>query len=394
LYMLSMWINTKGSNFYVDFPYTVIGSISFSELKSAWKALVAANPILRSMFIATRDLRIPYAQVIPDAKERELAIVDVTEKTGEQISEILKQIETQQPFVGLLVSQRLEPAGWDLKLKIHHALYDGVSLPILIHQLQDLCNGVSNPSPSSTTFARYIASSHTPSALSSRKAFWTQYLASISQHDRLPQPDPSVTSRTEIFRPIFLPSRALESTARQNGLSVHSLFLAAYARQYASFISNGTPQPTEVIVGIYLANRSGPICGIEDAAVPTVNLLPLRITSPLSRDVINIACQVQSDLQRISESAHACASLFEIHEWTGVAVDTFVNFLTFPNAEKGKGEASGVAITPKNGWGESVSRTVEQVHEDQRGLGDLLGELRDERVGVAYLVRSYLLFSS
>jgi amino acid adenylation domain-containing protein len=378
VYMLSMWLNTAGSNFYPEFTYKLTGHISFEKLQTAWRDLVNTNPILRTYFVATRDQRVPYVQLLRKDGEAAVSIVDNTHQGDQTVG----QYDMKQPWTHLHAAQGHD--GWTLKLKIHHALYDGVSLPVLMHQLQNMCNGSTVPAPDET-LEESIAKSTAHLALSTRKLFWTQYLDGVIQH-QLPQPHSPTFAKTEIFTPALLPTRSLENLARHNGISIQALFLATYANLYARITY--TPKEHDVILGIYLANRALLIAGIETAAIPTVNLLPLRVRTPLAHSTIEVAKQIQHDLQRISELANANASLHEIKQWTGVTVDSFVNFLTLPSTDEHQHkENRNVTITPVSAWTDARSHVVD--HEFLQN-GYLLQKLKYKDVNEAYLVSSYI----
>jgi aryl carrier-like protein len=374
VYMLSMWLNTVGSNFYPEFTYKLTGHISFEKLQTAWRDLVNTNLILRTYFVATQDQRVPYVQLLRKDGEAAVSIVDNTHQGDQTVG----QYDMRQPWVHLYAAQGQD--GWTLKLKIHHALYDGVSLPVLMYQLQDICNGSTVPALDKT-FEEFIAKSTTNLALSTRKLFWTQYLDGVTQH-HLPQPHSLTFAKTNIFIPTLLPTKSLEDLARRNGISIQALFLATYANLYVRITH--APKEHDVILGIYLANRALPIAGIETAAIPTVNLLPLRVRTSLAHNTIELAKQTQHDLQRISELANATASLYEIKQWTGVTVDSFVNFLTLPSTDEPPVKESGdVMITPVSAWTDARSHVVDHGFLQNEHF---LEKLRCKDVNEAYLV--------
>ncbi|KAF7566642.1 EntF, Non-ribosomal peptide synthetase module protein [Pyrenophora tritici-repentis] len=352
LYMLSMWVNTDGSNFHPEFTYEMHGDASFEALQSAWEALVRQSTILRTCFVSTTDDQAPYVQIV--LKEVESPITDVTNCEEYELCSLVQQISSAQPWAHVFVSK--VPSGWKLTLKIHHALYDGVSLPLLMQQLQNLCNGGAAP-PCNDAFDRLIAHSSTASAQQERKAFWEAYLNGVAQKP-LPQPPSPPTARTEVFMPALLRTNNLEKTTRQHGISTQALFLAAYAKIYSRLTAANSS--TDVVIGVYLANRSLPIANLSTAAVPTVNLLPLRVISPQAHSLIETATQIQADLLSISSPANA-SSLFEIGDWTGVKIDTFVNFLSLPDVqqqEQGEDTQQHITIKPTQQWEESVNRIV------------------------------------
>ena len=376
LYMLSMWLNTKGINFYPEFVHDLEGPVSFETLQKSWRDAVATNPILRTRVVKTDQSDLPYVQIV--LKEVNASLTDITDHDKDTAIHTINNIASQQPWVHLFASRTA--SGWLLKLKIHHALYDGVSLPLLMQQLQDYCNGATT-SAEVHTFDKYISVAHAASAPLQRNAFWTQYLEGIEPHHNA-KTDNTPSSKTEIYKPELLRTSSLESTARQHGVSTQALFLATYAKLYAARL--GQAEREDAVIGIYLANRSLPVDNLSTAAIPTVNLLPLRTRSPLTTSVIDAATQIQHDLQRISEPVNATASLFEISEWTGVKVDTFVNLLSLPDTDDDATvrRDDEVKIQQKDGWQEAVSRVIKL---DQRDW-EAPKEMVNESVNAAYLV--------
>ncbi|KAH7401005.1 hypothetical protein DE146DRAFT_485162 [Phaeosphaeria sp. MPI-PUGE-AT-0046c] len=377
VYMISMWLNTRGSNLYPVFEYTLDNAISFDNLQNAWKSLVAANSLLRTHFVATDDQRMPYVQLVRKLEDEAHPVIATTNEDQENDTQT-----TRQPWAYLRAVQ--SDGGWQLKLKIHHALYDGVSLPILMQQLRDFCNG-SAVSPQANVIEKLIGSSVTPAVREQRQSFWSEYLANIEQ-SRLQQPCSPRMNRTSVFKPAALATDSMAKRAREAGVSVQALFLAAYARLFAKLTQ--TLKKRDVILGVYLANRSLPIKGVESAAIPTVNLLPLRVHVPMEQNLMDSAQQIQHDLQKIGELSNATASLSEISEWTGVKIDTFVNFLTFPDVEDTKTKQTAgdnVTITPKSGWDTEVNRIVEAESVFKLGDDRILQHLRNDNVNEAYL---------
>lgn len=94
------------------------------------------------------------------------------------------------------------------------------------------------------------------------------------------------------------------------------------------------------MIGIYLANRSLDMDDLTELAAPTFNLVPLRISTSGS-SIIESALRVQRDLSEISRLEYCGVSMRDIHTWTGITVDTYVNFLTLPGEEDAGDELEG-----------------------------------------------------
>ncbi|KAL9053581.1 MAG: hypothetical protein Q9162_004678 [Coniocarpon cinnabarinum] len=311
------------------------------RLTRAWDKVVASTPILRTLFVATENDRVPFLQVTLNSHSA--AAFSATHYNGRSAdSEGFVQIGTRTPLVQLLAATLSNQQQLKLKMHIHHALYDGVSLPLIIQRLESLVrNSATVLTPSaqeqSTAWSIYIATSLTPSAQQKRREFWQNYLGETVSSSILPDSRVQSSSqhqRAEIFDPAILSqaqTTSLTNIARRNHLTIQALFLASYAHIYASLTSKSS---SNIIIGIYLANRS--LLSSTDLSshpFPTLNLLPLRVRLHVPIDLVKTARQIQEDIQTItSDPAIATSSLHEICDLTnGVVVDTFVNFLSLPS---------------------------------------------------------------
>ncbi|KAF2281534.1 nonribosomal peptide synthetase-like protein 2 [Westerdykella ornata] len=382
-YMMSMWLKSQGALFYPEFPYRLEGDVSFVKIQQSWQRLVAANPILRTSFIPLENNRISWLQVV--LHKVTASVKDITGLDQEAVAQFVEECALQQPYAQLFAAKG--PTEWTLRLKIHHGLYDGVSLPLLMRQFCELCNGSELPAVPQDIFDKFIATSVPTSAQEQRRSFWANYLRDL-EPSHLPQPASPPILRTEIFKPALVQGLSgLDALARSSGLTIQSFVIAPYAKLYASMTA--TPANQDVLIGIYLANRSHPrIPDLSDAPIPTVNLVPLRVNLPLQKDVLAVAAQVQKDIQAISNEVNASVSLQEIWQWTGVRVDTFLNVLKLPDVsaiDSAEGREDGLRITPVQEWDKGVERVVEtprlfSVEE----IGSVVG-VDAQGVGEAYL---------
>lgn len=319
--MLGTWQNTRGTVFYPEFTYFFENSCSIHVINAAWEAVVKSTPMLRTCFVATTDSNHPVLQVL------------------------LKNGTTGSfhPMVNFKANWDKEKNTWVLKLKIHHALYDGVSLPNIMQQLA--CTIVE---PQDTTqdetiaqWIRFTANPTLETAKAARKQFWTGYLSDCSRALNSESRTDCSIERVSYIERLALPnSTELRRNAARHGLSVQSLFLAAYAkvllsRERSHDLCGAAANPhgsPPVVFGIYLANRGGSHHdGGLPASYPRLNLVPLRVyDSEGGLEVV--AAAIQRDLEEINSGGRADVGLWEIDAWTGVKVSSFVNFLSLPDA--------------------------------------------------------------
>lgn len=346
--------------FYASFYYKIEG-VSKSQLSQACETLMKQLNILRTGFIATGVREKPWLQVVLKHIENPI-----------QWHETIQSPEFQYPpsrsiDAGPVSLHATEiEQGVAVNLHIHHALYDAVSLPMLIDQLGQNCEGTEPQVDGGAEFAKFIAFQNISSPLKVRERFWKAYLASTRPW-LLPKLEPSQGlpqgNRIGVYRPGLIDDvEGIEGAARRYGLSLQSLFMAVYAKIHSELLSGASrtddstsdedAKTNDYVVGVYLANRGYPLEGLQGMISPTLNMIPLRIansaSSPSSSRLIESAHQIQRDLHEISLVEHSGASLLEIKDWTGVRVDTFVNFLRLPDSVTDEDDANANTATSSN----------------------------------------------
>ena len=122
----------------------------------------------------------------------------------------------------------------------------------------------------------------------------------------------------------------------RQGHGAHGIAGIGYDGVFLLLFEQGAQAGADVVFGLWLANRSHAVDGLADAAAPTVNLVPLRVRAALAKDAFEVAAQVQADLREIGSVENAGTGLWEVGAWTGVRVDSFVNFLKLPEGEDGE----------------------------------------------------------
>ncbi len=311
IYMLDMWRASRGRLFYPTF-WLSVSNCSPETFKQAVKELTRSVPILRTLFIHHKGIDMPETwQVI--LKDRVIDKYDLP-----------WSVHVENQGDGLLVT-----------LRMHHALYDAVNLQLLLSELERLCSNTSERRQPTTNMASFLSGTRSPQEESRR--FWTNYLGirrtSVQQVSR----GSFARSRVEILDPRLLPTSQLYKRLRCHGLGIQALFFVAYAKLYSSICRNTMmPQksserkPQDVVIGVYLANRSLEIEGITELIAPTLNIVPLRVQLE-GKTLLESALQVQHDLAGIGRVENCGASLADIYSWTGIKVDTFVNFLSLPD---------------------------------------------------------------
>ncbi|KAK3998252.1 non-ribosomal peptide synthetase [Cladorrhinum sp. PSN332] len=354
VHMLSVWHNTNGAIFYPEFRYRLTGlgaqSVTLASLTQAWNKLVTEAAILRTVFVPTNQgSSVPMLQVVVDeaALERNPPEVHVPQHRYRRLINKLKKKfsissandawiactpkgSLTQPYNSLKVKREGKNKGkrncvWALRLKIHHALYDAVSLPAIMNRFVELIQASDEELQISMHLGweKAVTSEASASSKRSLQDFWKTYLRGVQSSKSTFTPDRAESgpglSRTSVFKPSAIPDVSnLLKLCREHGVSIQSLFFAAYAQSLSA--ENGD----DVVFGVYLANRADEY--EELTTYPTLRLVPLRVR--LGGALWAVAERVQEDIHAILTGKNASVGLWEITEWTGgLVVDSFVNFL-------------------------------------------------------------------
>lgn len=333
-YMIRMWQTSRGTIFYPTFEYTLSGPVDKAKLNVAWGNLLQSHDILRTGFVEIGSDLIQVTFKDPQNK--------VTYQAPKRRQSPSSLSDLKFPPVALIVEESKDSM-ITLKLEIHHALYDGISLPLLINRLQSLYRGQKLPAPESN-FRTFVAQSiavlkrsENPSSSSTKaltQSKWESYIKGEPQYPPNTQKELSTGKcerKIEVFHPALRVS-PLKKLAQDSGVSIDALLLAATSKIYTKYLDQEHETlRTQVVFGIYLANRAPFREDLSQLEAPTLNLLPLCVRNPQRRSLPEIAKDIQHDLQEIGTAEMSCASLADIYEWCGVRVNFFVNILKDTN---------------------------------------------------------------
>ncbi|KAJ5918982.1 hypothetical protein N7466_009925 [Penicillium verhagenii] len=338
-YFLAMH-SLNPSVFYPEFSYLATRQVSQEVLENAWSCLIDQTPILRTAFVPTDDSRVPYLQVV--FKSARIPVL-----WHEAFDHQLVIISSDQEFGSIPVALHAcqTSKGTAVILKIHHALYDAISLPCMMNELTQACNNMRAQLKFDTRdIAQLVAVQHVHSPVGVRRLFWSKYLDQIAMRAIDMPPLGEFGAIQQHYRPGLVSSMSqVEKAAKLRGLSIQSIFLAVYARLHFQIFGDSEG----LVVGLYLANRSFVTEGLSELVAPTVNIVPLRLDNKIHSggdSLFTAARKIQDDIHLISMIEHSCVSLVEIAEWTGVRINTCINFLRLPEVEESAGTATNQTV--------------------------------------------------
>lgn len=322
-FMIRQWQVTHGAIFFASFSHILPDQLNKYSIESAWSKLLARHDILRTGFLddGAKIFQVvyqnPFNQVIYCHEE------DVIETRK-------MKTDLKLPPLNLIV-EKLSNNKIQLILMIHHALYDGVSIKIMLRELLNLYYGTETELPM-MNFKKFVEQSFSSSQLSNMQEKWKDYLGSTEKLI----PDSLGATVIEQKTKIRISSKKIpdfKGIARKTGSSVDALFLAILVKlesQRLQKILKIGPTMSSLTIGLFVANR-GPFGeDLSQLPAPTLNILPIQAIQPLDKSLETLAFELQNDIHNITDSDMVSASLSQIFQWTGAQINFYVNILKKP----------------------------------------------------------------
>jgi amino acid adenylation domain-containing protein len=257
---------------------------SFEKIKSALQHLAQCNEILRSGFYPAAIEKSTFVQII----WRELDDSQVW-----QVSDFSRHfiLGSHESFLRpLAVQVKLCPGKPRLLFQIHHSLYDGWSLDLIIQDLEDLlCGNDTMKRPQYSEVVRYYNERGTASQRLDEE-YWAALL-----RDRPVTPLPN-------FNGQIVENTASHSVAGRSTVNLQSLIERSRQLQVSpqvwfqaavTFISSLYTGSSDMVIGNVSSGRTIPVAGVEDIVGPCIASLPFRLRFDRSTKVEDILRETQ-----------------------------------------------------------------------------------------------------
>jgi len=286
--------------------------LEFSDLYSvqdvmiALQKLIAGNEILRSGFIALENATTAYAQIIWDAVSPGQIL---TVETFDRDFRISDPNLLLQPFKLKLVNTQ---GGCRALFQIHHALYDGWSLDLILNDLDEILQA---KDPCQRIQFRKVVEHHTVlaqeiTALDQARDYWEARMAGYH-----PVAIPKLYGR-QILSPIMRTSVyvvAFSPSDIRCNLDVHPQAVFQVALAYLLSLYLGT---RDVVFGSVTSGRTIPVHGIEAIIGPCIATLPMRVQFTKTCAVEGLLHSVQTANRQALE--HCELPLQDIKRLSGI----------------------------------------------------------------------------
>ena len=236
---------------------------SLEKLKACWHEVARRHEMWRTCFVETENPHFAYAQVVLETFEPRFVLLG----TLNDVSTMDSTSNVAEPPYTLGVLKSKEST--KLVISMHHALYDGIALEVLFHEVEKLYHD--EALPPAVSFAPFLQRMLSMKMEESDQ-FWQTTLKDCSP-SRIKRISSKTTNHTSIHR------KNATSSLNWIGERVkrHSTSLLAVCHAVWATLISERLQETDVCFGNVVSGRTVPVDGIERLVAPCFNTIPTRL---------------------------------------------------------------------------------------------------------------------
>jgi amino acid adenylation domain-containing protein len=255
-----------------------------SKFQSAWKTIVAAHSILRSRIVLLAD--IGSLQAVLNSS--------IAWQHGDSLQRYLARDRRNRLVLGSALCRFAIIKEHENSLfvwTVHHAVFDGWSMPRILEDVQKVFRGQAiQPPMAYKTFVQHLVSID----IEESKTFWKRQFPSITQsYPHLPSANYTPHPHQKLS--------ALVSFGRREGATttIATVLQAAWAMVLSQ--CTGTDH---VLYGLLLSGRDTPVAGMARVLGPTMTTVPLWLAINNSQSVAKFLGSLQDHVTEIKRHQH------------------------------------------------------------------------------------------
>ncbi|PHH65592.1 hypothetical protein CDD81_2027 [Ophiocordyceps australis] len=266
--LMALAVKQPGS-YMARFSFKLADDVDIHRFREAWQATLTACDVLRTRLVLFGEHTLQ-AVLCPRGQWQNLNTKNVTMSYGTPLcSYALVDNDT----------------GLHFELVLHHAIFDGWSLKIILRTLLTAyCQNESQKSPRLPRYANFIRYSLTLNT-NEAEEFWKQQLRGAA-------------------RPIF-PKQLLAQNAASSQAITREMPLRAIGRlnittatvlrtAWAIVLARYNDATNNITFGAAVAGRQAPVAGIEDIVGPIISTVPVRISLDPEQSVHHLLQRIQA----------------------------------------------------------------------------------------------------
>ncbi|KAG8407157.1 Nonribosomal peptide synthetase [Metarhizium acridum] len=270
--------------------------LNVPQLKRSCATVVEMYPLLRSSFlrlfgdfrqVVLQSPEVPWIRLTHVHGNFDRVTFELCEK------DLGTYNPTQPPFNVMLLRHPIQ--GDRLVLRLSHAQYDGISLPLLFQSLSDAYKGIGQGSGQATDFSAYL----TYAVL--RRSESLQYWRQLLQGSQWTPRDVWLPLSGSPGGPPKLEPVKTEATIRLPTLDSNITTATLVSTAWAVLLSRLTGRD-DVVYGHLVSGRNSCIKGIQDIVGPCINIVPVRVKLDPTQTLLELMQSVQEQFLMLGEA--------------------------------------------------------------------------------------------
>lgn len=330
-------LNNKGSTLYVNHVTLRLSTeVDRSRFYRAWARVVADHEILRTCF---QQFENGIVQVVLEYEEsrsvswEEIATADPESASQLQHSksatETISKIASKAPMRLTLFRPPSDDRSSILLVSIHHALYDGESIAMVLQELNIRYHSAIPPTHTPfDSMIEYICSQDQEAS----KVFWRHYLAQCRPTSIIERADTTNENLNNNFFPTVDRTLASPLTELEDFSSSISGTLTSTIQAVFGIILAQTLKTHDVVFGAVLSGRTVPIENPHTIVAPCITTIPQRVSFRSDcHNIVELVKSAQEGFVASLEFQHT--ALRHIHRWLGAErplFDCLVSYIQKP----------------------------------------------------------------
>jgi hypothetical protein len=261
------------------------------RLQVAWQAVVDRHQMLRTIFVDTAGR---FQQIVLKQAAACIQIHEFLDEHDEHaIIKFLQALPlpTYQPAQPQHRLTICRAAGDNVfvKVEINHALVDGGSTEVILHELSQAFDDHSFLAPPAL-FSDYIDFISAPETASTSLKYWTKYLDGVQPTIVPLYPAEGSPKQIRSVPVPFTDASALSRFSENHGITLANVLQTAWALVLHTYTG-----AEDVCFGYIAAGRDVPVVGIEHAVGAFINMLVCRVRLAQQDTILDTAALMQNE---------------------------------------------------------------------------------------------------
>ncbi|TPX56168.1 hypothetical protein PhCBS80983_g04735 [Powellomyces hirtus] len=296
--LVAATLTGEGASYLSQVVYDFETEPNVDKFKTAWRVVIRANPILRTLFVVPQSSSsgLPCVQVVMRDDVSSWTVQDVAneEELEKFMAADLEQgVKLGSSFMRFALLRT--PASTKFIWTVHHALYDGWSWPMVFDDLETASRGETiSPRPAFKHFVQHLVHQDKGKAAE----FWKEQLKDFTgmTFPRVPSPSHQVKSAGTFTCALDVD---LAKHAKDLSVTISTILRATWALVLAAHANS-----QDVSFACVSSGRSVPVDDIDDINGPCITCVPVRVVLDKSMTVMELLRSLQKQHLEMMEYEH------------------------------------------------------------------------------------------